>query len=62
MKAKEICAKGFKSMLTIISPMLNTRVLYYVKFHKRLDFNNPVTLNDECVSQGVLYGASTCVG
>lgn len=39
MKAKEICAKGFKSMLTIISPMLNTRV-----------------------SQGVLYGASTCVG
>lgn len=47
MKAKEICAKGFKSMLTIISPMLNTRVLYYVKFHKRLDFNNPVTLNDK---------------
>lgn len=33
--------------LTRISPMLNTRVLYKYKFKKKLDLDNPVTLNEK---------------
>ncbi len=40
-------AKGFRSLLTLISPKLNTKVTYFVKFHKRLDFNNPETLDEK---------------
>ncbi len=35
------------SFLTIISPELNTRVLYWRKFHQRLDLNEPKTFNEK---------------
>lgn len=44
---KEKTAKIFRSGLTIVSPVLNTKVTYYVKFHKKLDLNNPRTLNEK---------------
>lgn len=34
-------------MLTRISPKLNTKVTYWFKFHKKLDLNNPQTLNEK---------------
>ena len=37
----------FKISLTLISPKLNTRVLYYVKFHKPINLKNPVTLDEK---------------
>lgn len=40
-------ANAFRRALTFISPKLNTKVTYFVKFHKRLDFNNPETLNEK---------------
>ena len=44
---KEKAAKIFRSGLTIVSPVLNTKVTYYVKFHKKLDLTNPRTLNEK---------------
>ena len=35
------------SAMTLISPMLNTRFIYRLKFGKSLDLNNPKTLNDK---------------
>lgn len=38
---------GFRSILTLINPKLNTAVTYYVKFRKRWDPQHPITLNDK---------------
>ena len=35
------------STMTLISPMLNTRFIYRIKFGKPLDLKNPKTLNDK---------------
>ncbi len=32
---------------TSISPMLNTKLLYFYSFRRKLDMNNPITLNDK---------------
>lgn len=40
-------AKFVREMLTRISPKLNTRVLYFVKFKKILNLKKPVTLNEK---------------
>ena len=37
----------FAPLLTMISPMLNTRALYRCKFERKLDLDHPVTLNDK---------------
>lgn len=37
----------FKSALTLISPRLNTEVLYLTKFHKRINLKNPKTLDEK---------------
>lgn len=47
MNIKDRMAGSFRRTLTRISPMLNTKVTYYVKFHKKLDLAHPVTLNDK---------------
>ena len=36
-----------KSFLTRISPRLNTEVLYFAKFHKRINLKNPKTLDEK---------------
>ncbi|NLW01188.1 MAG: glycosyl transferase [Clostridiales bacterium] len=42
------CLKSnFYCMLTIISPVLNTKVRYRHAFHKKLDLTNPQTLNEK---------------
>lgn len=47
MSIKSVIAGGFRSILTIISPMLNTKVTYRFKFKRKLDLKHPVTLNDK---------------
>ncbi len=47
MKIKKSAADLFRSCLTRISPMLNTKVTYYIKFRRKLDLEHPVTLNDK---------------
>ena len=37
----------FKQTLTRISPKLNTRVIYFFKFKKRINFKNPRTLDEK---------------
>lgn len=37
----------FKWLLTWISPALNTRVVYYVKFKKPIHLKNPITLDEK---------------
>ena len=37
----------FSSVLTLISPKLNTKFLYWRRFGKRLDLDNPVTSNEK---------------
>lgn len=37
----------FKSTLTRISPRLNTEVVYFAKFHKRINLKNPRTLDEK---------------
>jgi hypothetical protein len=37
----------FTSFLTLISPKLNTKFLYWKRFGKKLDFNNPQTSNEK---------------
>ena len=37
----------FSSFLTLLSPMLNTRFLYWRRFGKKLDLNNPQTSNEK---------------
>ena len=40
-------SKKFRQMLTRISPRLNSRVVYYSKFHKPLRLKNPQTLDEK---------------
>lgn len=47
MNIKVKLASAFRCTLTRISPMLNTKVTYAVKFKRKLDLDNPVTLNDK---------------
>lgn len=47
MRLGKTIARGFRSVLTMISPKLNTSVLYYAKFGRRLDLNRPETLNEK---------------
>lgn len=47
MSLKTRVSYKFKCFLTKVSPELNTRILYRVKFGKRLDLNNPKTLNEK---------------
>lgn len=37
----------FKSILTLISPRLNTEVVYYSKFKRRINLKNPQTLDEK---------------
>lgn len=37
----------FKSILTLISPKLNTKVVYFCKFKKRINLKNPKTLDEK---------------
>ena len=47
MKHFQKTASVVRRTLTKISPMLNTRVLYFFKFHRRLNLNKPETLNEK---------------
>ena len=47
MSIKQKLADVFRSGLTLISPKLNTAVCYRVKFKRKLDLENPVTLNEK---------------
>ena len=47
MTVKAIVGGSFRSILTLISPMLNTRITYRCKFKRKLDLDNPKTLNDK---------------
>ena len=40
-------ARKFRSILTMISPKLNTRVTFLFKFKRKLDLKNPRTLNEK---------------
>lgn len=40
-------AEIFRRTLTRISPMINTKITYRIKFHRKLDLNNPITLNEK---------------
>ena len=37
----------YRRMLTLISPKLNTAIIYKARFGKKLDLDNPVTLNEK---------------
>lgn len=37
----------YYKVLTLISPVLNTKMRYKRAFHRNLDLNNPITLNDK---------------
>lgn len=39
--------KYFKQALTLISPRLNTEVIYFVKFKKRINLKSPKTLDEK---------------
>ena len=43
----EMFEKKVVPILSRISPKLCTKVLYKVRFKKKLDFNNPITLNEK---------------
>lgn len=40
-------ASIFRRTLTLMSPTLNTRVVYYVKNRKRINLNNPTSLSEK---------------
>ena len=44
---KTIIAHYFRSFLSYLSPRLNTEVLFWVKFKKRLNLKNPKTFNEK---------------
>ena len=67
MSVKTVLADAFRSTLTLISPMLNTKVTYWCKFRRKLDLENPVTLNDKILwligtsyNDGASRFCSTC--
>ena len=37
----------FRSALTSLSPKLNTEVVFFFKFHRRINWKNPQTLNEK---------------
>lgn len=37
----------FRSIVTLISPTLNTKLVYYLNFKKRIDLKNPKTLDEK---------------
>ena len=39
--------KAFKSLLTLFSPRLNTEVVYFFKFKKRINLKHPQTLDEK---------------
>lgn len=47
MNIQRIIGKWFKIVLTLISPKLNTRVVYFCKFKKPIRLNKPVTLDEK---------------
>ena len=47
MNIKKTLAQWFRCGLTLISPRLNTEVIYRIKFNKKLDLKHPVTLNEK---------------
>ena len=47
MREKSWVSELIRCGLTAISPKLNTKVLYYTRFHKRLDLEHPRTLNEK---------------
>lgn len=47
MGIKAIISYKLKCFLTKLSPKLNTKVLYWSKFGRRLNLNNPQTLNEK---------------
>lgn len=49
MSLKRKMASYFRCFLTLISPELNTKVTYRVKFGKKLDLNKPKTFNEKCL-------------
>ena len=40
-------ARIFKSFLTLISPKLNTRIIYRIKFKKSINLKNPKTIDEK---------------
>lgn len=42
-----VLSTWFKRVLTRISPKLNTRVIYFIKFKRRIRLNNPQTLDEK---------------
>lgn len=47
MNIMKMIAHYFRCILTIISPKLNTKVIYRIKFHKKLNLKSPETLNQK---------------
>ena len=47
MSIKNTCVSLIRKLLTVVSPKLNTSVLYYFKFGKKLDLKHPETLNEK---------------
>lgn len=47
MKTDSKFSYWFKQTLTRISPLLNTKVVYFMKFKKRIDLKNPQTLDEK---------------
>ena len=44
---KKILKRKYYSLLTLISPKLNTKARYYDKFGKKLNLKNPITFNEK---------------
>ena len=40
-------SRHFKAFLTRISPRLNTEIVYFIKFKKRINLKNPHTLDEK---------------
>lgn len=47
MKNGLLVGRWFKSVLTLLSPRLNTEVVYYFKFGKRINLKKPQTLDEK---------------
>lgn len=47
MNLSTIISTCFKQSLTRISPRLNTEVIYFAKFHKRINLKHPETLDEK---------------
>lgn len=41
------CSELFKQILTLISPRLNTEVVYFFKFKRKINLKNPQTLDEK---------------